>query len=150
MVQRYEHFIYAINEIGKHWRKLAGEEMERHGLKASHSIYFIALSRHPEGLTASQLCEYTGRDKADVSRMLATMEEKGLVEKESVPQKRYNGVYRLTKQSIAIAAAVEQKVCRVVAQAGKDLSETDRNTFYTALDSIVTNLRALSAAGPSR
>lgn len=150
MVDRYEHFIYAINEISKHWRRLAGEEMERHGLKAPHSIYFIALARHPEGLTASQLCEYTGRDKADVSRMVATMEEKGLVEKVSNPQKRYNGVYRLTEQSVAIAAAVEEKVCRVVAQAGKDLSEADRNTFYTVLDSIVTNLRALSTAGPSQ
>ena len=48
---------------------------------------------HPGGVTAPKLGELCGRDKADVSRMMAMMREKGLVVQESAGQTLYGGVW---------------------------------------------------------
>ncbi len=148
MIDRFEHFTYAINEITRFWRKLAGEEMEKHGLKASHAIYFTVLAKHhAAGLTASQICEYCGRDKADVSRMLAILEDRELLVKEGGHQNLYNGVFKLTDAGIKIAECVKDRAGKAVAAAGKDLSPEAREIFYGALDSIVRNLREMSTKG---
>ncbi len=148
MIDRYEHFTYATNEINKFLRKIAGDEMKKHGLKSPHAIYFTVLAHHAEsGLTATRLCELCGRDKADVSRMLSLMEERGLVVKKGVHQNRYNGVFTLTEEGLRIAECVRQKAARAVEIAGKDLTQEVRQIFYSALDSIVDNLRELSMKG---
>ncbi len=147
MIDRFEHFNLATNEINKFLKKLTTEEMEKHGLKSSHALYFSLLSSNPEGLTSSQLCEYSGRDKADVSRMLNMLEKKGLVRKEGVHQNLYNGVYLLTDEGLGIADYVKQRAAVAVEIAGKDLTPRERETFYSALDSIVSNLRELSKKG---
>ncbi len=148
MLDRFEHFTYATNEISKFWRKLAGDEMEKHGLKAPHAIYFTVLAKHNyTGLTASQICEYCGRDKADVSRMLAILETKELLIKQGGHQNLYNGVFKLTDKGLAVAKSVSGRVEKAVALAGKDLSDEKRKIFYEALDSIVKNMRELTKKG---
>ncbi len=148
MIERFEHFTYATNEITKFWRKLAGDEMKKHGLKSPHAIYFTVLANHTEtGLTATQMCELSGRDKADVSRMFALMEEKGLVVKKGVHQNLYNGVFTLTEEGLRIAESVKQRAAKAVEIAGKDLTEEARENFYHSLDSIVENLRVLTMKG---
>ncbi len=147
MIDRFEKFSYAISEISKYWHKIATEEMERHGLKGTHSIYLLALDRHPDGLTAPQLCEACSKDKADVSRMMAVMEKKGLVLKEGVHQKLYRGAFKLTDLGHQAAAHVRTRAERAVEIAGGDLSEETRAIFYAALESITNNLRKLSQDG---
>ncbi len=148
MIERYEHFTYATNEINKFLKKLTGEEMKKHGLKSAHAIYFTVLANNAEtGLTATQMCELSGRDKADVSRMLALMEKKGLVIKKGVHQNLYNGVFVLTEKGLQISECVKQKAAKAVELAGKDLTEDARINFYNSLDSIVKNLRELARKG---
>ncbi len=148
MVDRYEHFTYATNEINKFLRKIAGQEMKKHGLKSPHAIYFTVLSNNKDtGLTATQMCEISGRDKADVSRMFALMEEKGLIVKKGVHQNLYNGVFTLTDEGLKIAESVKLRAAKAVEMAGKDLTEENRRNFYNSLDSIVENLRELSMKG---
>ncbi len=148
MLDRFEHFTCATNEITRFWRKLAGEEMEKHGLKAPHAIYFTVLAKNQDtGLTATQICEYCGRDKADVSRMLAILEEKGLLIKQGGHQNLYNGVLKLTDEGLAVAKSVSGRAEKAVMIAGKDLSDEKRRIFYEALDSIVENMRELTKKG---
>lgn len=148
MIGRFEHFTYAANELSKLLRKLAGDEMKKYGMKSPHAVYFTVLANHNEqGLTATQLCEYSGRDKADVSRMLALMEKKGFATKEGIHQHLYNGVFKLTEKGLAVADAVRSKAAKAVELAGGDLTEEVRRNFYTALDSIIANLRELSVKG---
>lgn len=147
MVDRFERFSYAISEISKHWHKLTAEEMEKYGLKGTHSVYLLTMAKYPEGITAPQICELCSRDKADVSRMMSIMEEKGLVIKEGGHQNRYRGVFKLTEEGQKIVKHVRQRASRAVEIAGKDLTEEKRNIFYESLESIVTNLRELSKEG---
>ncbi len=147
MIDRFERFSLAISDIYKCWHKLAGEEMEKYGLKGTHSVYLLTMAKYPDGLTAPQICEYCGRDKSDVSRMMSIMEEKGLVIKEGVHQKLYGGAFKLTEKGLEAAEQVSRRASRAVETAGKDLTEENRKIFYDALDSIVSNLNEMSKEG---
>ncbi len=147
MTDRFERFSIAISEISKYWHRLASEEMEKHGLKGPHAIYLTTLFRNPDGLTAPQICEISGKDKADVSRMMAIMEQKGLVTKESVNKNLYRAVFRLTEEGRVAAGFVRDRANLAVKIAGGDLTEEQRAVFYESLEVITNKLRELSRDG---
>lgn len=147
MLDRFERFSLSIFEITRYWHKITSDEMEKYGLKGPHSIYLLAMHQHPEGVTASQLGELCGRDKADVSRMVSIMEDKGLVTRECVAKNLYRGLLKLTEDGTAAAEYVCQRVMVAVELASKGLDEMRRKTFYEALDLISGNLRRISTDG---
>ncbi len=147
MYHRFERFSVAISEISRHWHKLTGDEMEKYGLKAAHGIYLLTLARHEEGLTAPQICELTGKDKSDVSRMMRIMEEKGIVIKNGGFQNRYGGVFCLTSRGMEITDRIRCRASKAVEIAGTDLSDAQREAFYTALEAITARIRLLSQEG---
>ncbi len=147
MYNRFERFSYAISDISRNWHKLAAEEMEKHGLKSAHSVYLLALARHQEGLTAPQLCEICGKDKADVSRMMKIMEDKGLVRKDGGFQNRYGGIFRLTSQGNIVTEQIRSRASKAVEIAGADLTDQQREIFYDALESIAAKIRDMSKNG---
>lgn len=147
MMERFERFSLAITEISRYWRKLATEEMEKYDLKGPHATYLTTIYRFPDGITVPQLCEISGKDKSDASRMIAILEKKGMVEKKTVDGSLYRGVLVLTEAGKEAAARVSTRAARVVALAGKDLDDEQRRAFYFALDTIVGNLRVLYRDG---
>ena len=147
MVERFERFSFAISEISRHWHKLAAEEMEKYGLKGSHSVYLLTMYRYPQGISAPQIGELCGKDKADVSRMMSIMEKKGLVIKEGIHQNLYRGVFKLTEEGKEAAEHVRRRASLAVEIAGKDLTDEKREIFYEALESITSHLRELSKEG---
>ncbi len=147
MYNRFTRFSYAIADISRNWHKLAGEEMEKHGLKSAHSMYLLALADSEEGLTAPQLCEVCGKDKADVSRMTRILEDRGIITKDRIFQSRYGGVFRLTEEGRSIAQQIRVRAAKAVELAGADLTEEHREIFYTALESIAANLQRMTREG---
>ena len=147
MLDRFERFSFSIFEITRHWHKITSDEMEKYGLKGTHCIYLLAMQQHPEGITATQLGEICGRDKADVSRMVSIMEQKGLVTRESVAKSLYRGLLKLTAEGMEAAEFVCQRVKVAVELASKGLDDMHRNLFYDALELISGNLRQISEDG---
>lgn len=147
MLERFETFSLAISEISKYWHKLTTDEMEKYGLKGPHSIYLLVMAKHDEGLTAPQICELCGKDKADVSRTMSMMEQKGLVTKEGANPSLYRGLLKLTTEGKKAAQYVSERVSLAVEMAGKGLSEENRKVFYDALGIIATNMKELSRSG---
>ena len=147
MLDRFERFSSSIFEIYRYWHKIATDEMEKYGLKGTHCIYLITMLQHPDGITAANLCEICGRDKADVSRMMSIMEKKGRVEKEEQQPSLYRCLLKLTEEGAAAAEQVCQRVLVAVENAGKGLDEFKRVIFYEALELICGNLRQLSQDG---
>lgn len=147
MVERFERFSLSIAEISRCWHKLATEEMKAYGLKGAHATYLTIMYQHPEGITVPELCELSLKDKSDASRMLAILEEKGLIRKEGRHKGGYGGTVHLTEAGLEAAGHVRQRVCRAVEVAGKDLTDGERETFYKALASITENLRVLTSEG---
>ena len=147
MLDRFERFSFSISEISRCWRKLASEEMLKYGLKSPHATYLTTIYKYPQGITVPQLCEVCGKDKSDASRMLAILEKKGLVEKQSVDGSMYRGLLVLTDEGKTAAEHVCKRASLAVDMAGKDLTDETRAIFYKALESIVSNLRELSRKG---
>ncbi len=147
MVERFDRFSLAIAEINRYWHKLAGEEMKVYGLKGAHATYLTALYRYPQGITVPELCEICLKNKSDASRMLAILAEKGLVRKEGKHKSGYGGTVQLTEAGMEASRHVRQRVCRAVEVAGKDLTPTQREEFYKALESITENIRTLIDEG---
>ena len=141
MIDRFERFSVAIAEISRCWHKLATEEMKKYGLKGSHAIYLTTLCRHDDGLTAPQLCELCGKDKADVSRSVAKMAEIGLLERTGANP--YRAKLKLTEQGIAAAQAVRKTAEIIVDRVGGDLTPEKRAVFYEVLASVTLNLENL-------
>lgn len=147
MIERFERFSLAISEISRCWHKLTALEMEKYGLKGPVVTYLLTISRHPDGLTAPQLCELCGKDKSDVSRMMALLEQRGLVLKASIHQNRYGGVFKLTAEGRQTAEHIQGRASLAVELAGSDLTDENRAIFYEALESIAVNLKKIAKEG---
>lgn len=145
MVDRFKRFSLSVFEISRCWHKLASEVMAKYDLKGPHAIYLVVLQHNPEGLTSARLAELCGRDKADVSRAVSVMEEKGLVHREQ--GNAYRAKLTLTESGIQAADHVCRRASVAVELAGKDISDEEREIFYHALTSITGNLRDLSRDG---
>lgn len=144
MIDRFEKFSYFISEISRYWHKIANDVMTEYGLKGPHSVYFTTMSQYPDGITATKLCELCSRDKADVSRAIAVMENKGLVTKEGA---NYRALLKLTKEGEKIAKLIKSRAEAAVEFGGNGLTDEQRTIFYEALEIICSNLEDLSMKG---
>ena len=145
MVDRFQRFTFSMFEISRCWHKLASEVMAEYDMKGPYAIYLVELMQNPQGLTAAQLCELSARDKADVSRAVSIMEEKGLIEREK--GNSYRAKIFLTNSGLEAAEYICSRAAKAVELAGKDISDQDRIVFYQALSSITENLRTLGQQG---
>ena len=148
MLNRFAKFSFSISEINRCWHKLAVEEMSKYGLNSPHAVYLNTMyDANPEGITAAQLGELCGKNKADVSRMIAILEKKGLVQKVAVGNNMYRAKLILTEEGRRAAEHVRKRAALAVELAGSGLSNEERETFYRALDLITENLQKLSKEG---
>lgn len=147
MIGRFERFSYSISEISRLWHRIAGEEMGKYGLKGAYSVYFTTLYRYPEGLSAAQLVDLCSRDKADVSRAMGLLENKGLVCRVAPDGKAYRAPLALTPEGRQIAAQINGRAEAAVELASFGLPDEKREIFYEALELITANLQKLSRDG---
>lgn len=148
MLSRFTKFSLLISEIDRCWHKLAAEEMAKYDLNSPHAVYLNALyDAGEDGITAAQLGEACGKNKADVSRMVGILEKKGLVQKVAVGNNMYRAKLLLTEEGKGAAGHVRNRAAIAVELAGNGLTEEERETFYKALALITENLQTLSKDG---
>ena len=147
MISRFEHFSASISGIYRDIQKIERTEMEHYGLKGSHAQCLLAMHRYPEGITAARLCEVCGKDKAAVSRLMAELEDKGMVCRSSGSGNRYRALLKLTELGEDAAEHVQQRAKLAVEEAGAGLTEAQRTTMYEALDLIARNLQNICVEG---
>lgn len=143
MVERFEKFSTLISSINKYVLKIEADEMISMGLKGSFAQYLVAMNRYPEGVTSSMLCEICDKDKGAVSRAIAEMQDKGLINQRGLLGSRYRAKHTLTEEGKRIAEYVSQKAIKAVAMANVGLSEEDRKTFYKVLEIYYCNLKSV-------
>lgn len=147
MLSRYEQFSSMISAIYRDIQKLEREEMIQYGFKGAYAQYLAAIFRHPEGITAAQLCEICDKDKAAVSRVVTEMEAKGLVSRRSESASAYRARIRLTDLGREAAQFVSRRAQEAVDAAGNGLTDESRSAFYQALHLIASNLQKISREG---
>ena len=146
MLSRFETFICSVTEIEQYWRRLAAAEMKKYGLKGGYVIYFTRLYDHPEGLTATQLQRVCGRDKADISRDMAVLEERGLLCKDRT-HGRYRALISLTEKGRNLTSEIIRRAELGVKCIGEKFSDDERSCFYRMLDAITGDMRRMSESG---
>ena len=147
MLDRFEQFSYSISNIYRHIMKIEREEMEKYGLRGSYVQYLLTMMRFPEGITSSKLSELCDKDKAAISRIVAEMEERGLITRETDKSNTYRAKLVLTEEGQKAAAYVCERAEKAVTAAGMGLGDDDRKIFYGALAIFEANLRRISRDG---
>ena len=147
MLNRFEQFTSAISALCRDVQKIERDEMEKQGLRGAFAQYLLAISRYPEGITASALCEVCDKDKAAVSRIIGEMESKGLLQKINDGTSQYRARISLTPAGEKAAAFVRERASAAVELAGSGLSDEDRKAFYKTLELISENLQDICKKG---
>ena len=138
MLRRFEDFVTGIAVCHKYIQRIKTVEMTEFGLKGTHVMCVYFLNRHPEGLTAAQICQLCGEDKAAISRTLAILQEKKLI---SVGEKKYRARLSLTEEGQKLACRIDQLIEGWVDCGGDGLTDEERAMFYSTLDKISSNLQ---------
>lgn len=149
MIDRFEQFVSYISAIHRDIQKIERDEMVKYGLKGAYAQYLVAMHRYPEGITAAELCEVCGKDKAAVSRALSEMENKGLIEKRSQQDHGYRAQLLLTEAGMDAADYVCRKAVSAVQIAGQELTDDARTLLYRSLRGIAAQLEKISEEGIS-
>ena len=147
MVSRYESFSACVSCMYHDIQRIERAEMARYGLKGPHAQCLLAMSRYPEGITSTRLCQICEKDKAAISRIVAELEQMGMVRRTEHNGTRYRASLTLTEQGQTAAKAVEEKARLAVERAGAGLDDKSREVFYSVLALIAGNLHAICKNG---
>jgi DNA-binding MarR family transcriptional regulator len=150
MVNRFESFVSSIACISRYIQKIERDVMVNYGLKGPHAQCMLAMSRFPEGITSTQLCEICDKDKAAVSRTVSELEQAGMVSLDERNGTRYRALLKLTPKGEAAARAVSERAHVAVEQAGIGLDDSQRQVFYQVLGLISRNLHTICKNGLSK
>lgn len=145
MEERFETFTVLINQISRSIHHLKTAEMAEFELRSSHvsCLYYLYQMKT---LTAKELCDICAEDKANISRTVRYLEERGYLRCESARAKRYQSPLTLTEEGREIGARIAQKINHILAHVGDGICEEDRQIMYRSLHIIYNNLQKISQA----
>ena len=141
MKQRFEIFVTAITQIYRSIQKLKSQEMADFGLKGAHVMCLFQLQQHPEGLTSVQLAQECDEDKAAISRSIAELRQKGLVQMPESEGRRYRVSITLTDEGRAITERMNHKIVDAVMAGAQGYAPQEREIFYRVLLQVADNLQ---------
>ena len=141
MLNRFGAFVGGITACYKYIQRIKSMEMTELGLKGTHAMCLFLLHRHEEGLTAAQLYQLCGEDKAAISRTLSELESKGYLHTQITTGKKYRAVLRLTETGENVAKHIDGLIEDWVSAGGNGLSGEEREEFYRILEHIAGNLK---------
>lgn len=138
---RFIVFTGLITGIMKSIQAMKMLKMERYGLSAAHTNCLCRLAEHPEGLTQGELSDLEMMDKAQVSRVLRELEEKGYACRENGGA--YKRRYLLTPLGVETTREMEEILLALNHFVSRDIPETDLEVFYRTLTVIAEQIKQL-------
>ena len=108
--QRFETVLNNIGQLVKSLQAVKSQKMAQYGLKGTTCLCLCQIYRSENGLNAGELAVAGEIDKAQVSRCVSELAEKGFLYREDREGRRYKQKYRLTKKGMEVAADIVQTV----------------------------------------
>ncbi len=142
MHNRFEMFTMLMTSIGRSIRKIKTMEMADLHLKGPHAFCLYYLYRDG-ALTATELCERSEEDKANISRTLLYLEKNGYILCADKSQKRYRAPLTLTEKGKEAGAGIAKKIDKVLSISDDGMSEEHRRIMYEGLLHVNENLQKL-------
>ena len=142
METRFELFTVLIAKISRSIYKIKTEEMAEYNLKSSHvsCLYYLHKFRT---LTAKELCDLCGEDKANISRAIKYLEKEEYIYCSSQANKRYQSPLELTQKGDKTGGEIVRKIDKILLDTSKGISDEERKRFYEYLSVISRNLEEI-------
>ncbi len=139
MEARFEMFTILIAKASRCIHKIKTGEMAEYNLKSSHvsCLYYL---HKASPLTAKELCNLCGEDKANISRAIKHLENEGYIYCQTTAQKRYQSPLLLTEKGDLVGREITEKIDKILYKVSEGLTEENRKIFYQALSTICENL----------
>lgn len=141
---RFELFDISMSRICKSIQKIKGDIMQSYGLKSTHVLFMIQLSRRDDGLTASELSREGHMDKAQISRVISELTNKGFVTLHAENGHKYKGRFILTEAGRRIAGDIDKLIEKACDYVSGSIPKADIEIFYRTLFTICDNLFSLT------
>jgi len=126
----------AAKSIGK----LKEKAMAPYSLGGVHTRCIRSLSINPEGLTRMQLASRCGVDKAQISRIIAELYDKGYITDASV-KSGYKNKIILTDSGFSAAEEINRLILNINDFVSGDIPEEKIRIFYEVFEQICENLK---------
>lgn len=144
-LDRFELFDVSVSLICKSIQKIKSEKMLPYGLKSSHVLFLVQLGKSGDGLTAAELSEVGHVDKAQISRVVSELINKGYIIKRSPRSgQKYRSKLTLTEAGQRITREINEMIAGVLDCVSGSIPKADLEVFYRTLFTISDNLFLLA------
>lgn len=144
--ERFEEFVSLLTGIYRDIQKLKDRYSKELELKTVHVFWLYLLSRHPEGMSASELARASKSTRALLSREIDQLTERDLIVAEPHgARRRYGWKFVLTERGRACADEISRIALEVQRQANVGITEEELLIFYRTLRTLLENFDKLTA-----
>ncbi|MBE6556097.1 MAG: MarR family transcriptional regulator [Ruminococcaceae bacterium] len=140
---RFEIFSTSIAQLIKSVQYLKGQKMAQYGLKGTNALCLCQILESDGGLSATELARQGEIDKAQVSRCMAELMERGFVYRDDQNGRRYKQKYRLTPTGLTVAEDVNACIQEIQNAVSKNIPASDLDIFYKTLYKLCDNFAEL-------
>ena len=140
---RFEIFSTAIMHVVRSVQILKAQKMAEYDLKGTNAVCLCRLLESEGGLTATELATACELDKAQVSRSMAELLEKGFVTREGEDARRYKQRYLLTPEGQRAALDIRHTIAEIEQAVSKNIPPASLDHFYHTLYKLCDNFDAL-------
>lgn len=123
--------------------KVGDRLVARHGMTSSRWLLLGALEQFDEPPTLTDLCGNALLSLQNVSRMVASLEADGLVERYTLPGRGRSVFVRLTERGVKTLDDAEEEATRFASALLSGFSETEVNGLEERLERLIGNLESL-------
>ena len=136
---RFELFSTKVARVVKSLQAIKSRKMAQYGLKGTTCLCLCQLLDSNGGLSATELSARGEIDKAQVSRCMSELIEKGFVLHECKEGRSYKQKYCLTASGLAVAKDIAAETVRVQKLAEQGVGDEELALFYRVLDRLCDN-----------
>jgi len=139
---KYSNFDFLCLDIKRVLRSIQymkSKKMTEYGLKGSTAQCLCHIAGNATGLNAGEISGQLNIDKAQVSRCMAELAEKGYVFRNEQEGKRYRQKYCLTSEGRVVVEDIIQTSLDIRNRISAGISEQDEQAFYRVLEIMCRN-----------
>ena len=144
MQDRFVMFTTLIGNISRSIFRMKSELMSEFDLKSSHvsCLYYL---HHGMAKSSAELCRVCDEDKANISRAVKELEERGMIVRQRDSRGRRSGRLAITDDGREIAIFITEQIDNILDVLDDVATDDERNAMYKALTGISNRLSALCA-----
>lgn len=132
-------FPKSIGKLNKQMQKRFCEELKPCDLTSAHAMYLIVLFEN-EGMTLKEVTENVGMDKANTTRVISDLKEKGYIYTDRTREGGRKYKVFLTDEGKQAAEIVRSAITKMLDNIFSILTDAERAQYIAILKKIITNM----------